>query len=128
MGFHLAKIINGDLESIIEKLTKQLVAEDFVILTQYEVKKGSKDESKNTFRKYHILSACNTDLAKRVMKTKGKIGVMLPFTIIIEEDINSDIKISTVGPINSKMTNRNQSLDLGTMHVKIKLNKIIKNL
>jgi uncharacterized protein (DUF302 family) len=128
MDSHLTKVIDGDFESIIEKMNKLLVAEGFVILTQYDVKKGLENEWESTLRRYHILSACNTDMAKQVMKTKEMTGVMLPFTIVIEENANAGIKVSSIGPISSMLLNRDQSLDLGTIHVRIKLNKIIRNL
>lgn len=127
MDYHLTKVIDGDFESIIEKMNKLLVAEGFVILTQYDIKRGIENERGSTLRKYHILSACSADIAKQVMKTKDKTGVMLPFTIVIEENANESIKVSSIGPINSMVVNSNQSLDLGAIHVRIKLSKIIRS-
>lgn len=127
MDYHLTKVIDGDFESIIEKLTEQLVAEGFVILTQYDVKKSVERETAGILRRYHILSACNTNTAKQVIKDKEITGVMLPFTVIVEENPNASIKISTVGPISSAMTNRDQYLDLGVLYVRIKLSKVINS-
>lgn len=127
MDYHLTKVIDGDFESTIEKINKMLGVEGFVILTQFEIKRGVEIEMESILRKYYILSACSANIAKQVMKAKDKTGVILPFTIVIEENVDASIKVSSIGPISSIDENRDQSFDLGTTYVRIKLRKIIRN-
>ena len=56
----IKKIENGNFDNVISKVTDELKAEGFGVLTEIDVKETLKKKIDVDFRNYRILGACNS--------------------------------------------------------------------
>jgi len=75
----------------IDKVTEALKAEGFGVLTRIEMDQTFKEKIGVQFRPYTILGACNPSLAHAALTSAPEIGLMLPFNVTVEADINGSL-------------------------------------
>jgi uncharacterized protein (DUF302 family) len=75
----------------IDKVTEALKAEGFGVLTRIEMDQAFKEKIGVHFRPYTILGVCNPDLAHAALTSVPEIGLMLPFNVTVEADINGSL-------------------------------------
>jgi uncharacterized protein (DUF302 family) len=72
-------------EAAMEMVEVALKEEGFGILTRIDVKATLKQKLDQEFRPYSILGACNPNLAHMALSHNGKIGILLPCNVTVEE-------------------------------------------
>ena len=82
----------------LERVTSALKAEGFGILTSIDVRDTFKQKLGEDFRPYYILGACNPALAHRALSRDGRIGLMLPCTVTLEEDPQGVSRVRIANP------------------------------
>lgn len=75
----------------IDKVTEALKAEGFGVLTRIDMDQAFKEKIGVQFRPYTILGACNPKLAHAALTSVPEIGLMLPFNVTVEADINGSL-------------------------------------
>ena len=95
IGFEVRSAASRD--EAIGKVTDALKVEGFVVLTRIEFDQVFREEIGTQFRPYTILGACNLQLAHAVLTTAPELGLMLPFNVTIEADIDGSF-IRIVNP------------------------------
>ena len=125
MNYHFSKIVTGDFDATISKVTQELKNEGFGILTEIDVKETLKKKLDVDFRRYKILGACNPHFAHQALLAEDRIGTMLPCNVIVQERENGKIEVSAVDPVASMMAIQNKKLGEVADEVREKLNKVM---
>ena len=81
----------------IGKVTDALTVEGFVVLTRIEFDRVFREEIGTKFRPYTILGVCNSQLAHSALTLAPELGLILPFNVTVEADINGSF-IRIVNP------------------------------
>lgn len=127
MNYHFSKIVKGNFDSAIARVTEELKKEGFGVLTEIDVKETLKKKLDVDFRKYRILGACNPPFAYKALNSEDKIGTMLPCNVVVQEHENGTVEVSAIDPVASMMAVENDALKGIAMEVREKLKKVIEN-
>jgi len=128
MKYYFNKILHGNFEDIIDKVTQGLKEEGFGILTEIDIKDTLKKKLDVDFKKYKILGACNPPYAHKALQAEDKIGTMLPCNVIVQEIEEGVFEVAAVNPMASMQAVENEKLNKVAEEITDKLEKIIKNL
>ena len=101
MSYHFSKTVAMDFQAAVDKVTAELKARGFGILTQIDVRQTLKAKLDVEFRPYLILGACNPPFAYRALQAEDKIGTMLPCNIIVQQHADGSVEVSAVDPVAS---------------------------
>jgi uncharacterized protein (DUF302 family) len=126
MSYYISKIINGNFEEAIQKVTDELRKEGFGILTEIDVKATLKKKLDVDFKNYKIFGACNPPFAYKALQTEGMIGTMLPCNVIVVEQEKDKIEIAAVDPVASMQAIENSNLTEIADTIRKKLTKVIE--
>lgn len=127
MNYYFNKIVSGDFDQVIEKVTEELKKEGFGILTEIDIKATLKKKLDVDFYNYRILGACNPPFAYKALQAEDKIGTMLPCNVIVQEKEKGIIEVSAVDPIASMSAVENEALNEVASQVRDKLKGVIEN-
>jgi len=86
-------------EEALEKVPDLLKEEGFGILTTIDVKDTMRKKLDVEFKKYHILGACNPQLAHRALEAENEIGALLPCNVIVYENESGNANVSIIDPL-----------------------------
>ena len=101
MSYHFSKTVSMASPAAVEKVTAELTAHGFGILTRIDVQQTLEAKLGVDFRPYLILGACNPPFAYRALQTEDKVGTMLPCNVIVQQRDGGTIEISAVDPVAS---------------------------
>jgi uncharacterized protein (DUF302 family) len=121
MSYYHSKIVNGEFDAVVEKVTEELKKEQFGVLTEIDFSGTLKKKIDVDIPKYKILGACNPDFAYKAYLEEGKIGTMLPCNVIVQQIGENEIEVSAVNPVASMQGVENDLLFEVAVHVKAKL-------
>ena len=128
MNYHFSKTVEQDFGTTIDKVKEELKKEGFGVLTEIDIQKTLKNKLDVDFRKYVILGACNPQFAYEALKAEDTIGTMLPCNVVVQENLNGEVKVSAVDPVASMMAIQNDKLGEVAGEVREKLSRVISNL
>lgn len=128
MSYYFNKILKGDFDQVIDKVTDELKKVGFGILTEIDVKETLKKKLDVDFKKYRILGACNPPYAHKALQAEDKIGTMLPCNVIVQEVEAGVIEVAAVNPMASMQAVENDALKKIAQEITLKLENIIKKL
>lgn len=101
MSYHFSKSVRMDFQAAVDKVTAELKARGFGILTQIDVRQTLKNKLDVDFRPYLILGACNPPFAHRALQAEDKIGTMLPCNVVVQQHADGLVEVSAIDPIQS---------------------------
>jgi len=128
MSYYFNKMVKGNFDEVIIKVTDELKKEGFGILTEIDVKETLKKKLDVDFKKYKILGACNPPFAYEALKSEDKIGTMLPCNVIVIEQAPGQIEVAAVDPIASMQAVGTPLLGKVASEVQSKLRKVVESL
>ncbi len=128
MVYYFHKTLNMGFNEAIEKISEELKKEGFGILTEIDVKETLKMKLDVDFRRYKILGACNPPFAYKALQMEGRIGLMLPCNVIVQEVPEGGIEVSAIDPEASMQAIENRALLEVAREVKEKLKNVIDHL
>lgn len=125
MHYYLARVVDGQFQAIVERVTNALKGEGFGVLTEIDVKATMKKKLDIDFRDYRILGACNPPLAHQALTADDKIGTMLPCNVIVQDLGNGRVEVAAINPSVSMEHVENPRLKLIAETVTDKLKRVI---
>lgn len=128
MNYYFTTKYSGNFEDAVTKVKALLKNEGFGVLTEIDIKKTLKDKLNVDFKKYLILGACNPPFAHKALLAEDKIGTMLPCNIIVQELSPNSIEVSSINPMTSMQSVKNNALMDIAKEVSNRLETVINNL
>ena len=128
MNYYFSKILKGNFNAIVEKVTAALKTEQFGVLTEIDIKDTLKKKLDVNFNNYKILGACNPPYAHKALLAENKIGTMLPCNVIVQELDSGDIEVAAVNPMASMQAVENEDLKGIAEEITAKLKAVIDGL
>lgn len=125
MNYYMSKIVGGNFDKVIAKVTEELKKEGFGVLTEIDIKGTLKKKLDVDFRNYKILGACNPGYAHDALQTEDKVGTMLPCNVVVQEIDDGKIEVAAVNPQASMMPIENAELKELASDVTQKLQGVI---
>lgn len=127
MSYHFTKMLGMPFAEAVSRVTDALSKEGFGVLTDIDVAATMKKKLGQDFRPYHILGACNPQLAYRALTLEDKIGTMLPCNVIVQER-DGGVEVSAVDPVASMQAIQNPDLAEVAKEVRAKLSRVVDSL
>jgi len=128
MKYYYNKTLNGNFNSVVDKVIQGLKEEGFGILSEIDIQETLKKKLDVDFKKYMILGACNPPYAYKALKTEDKIGTMLPCNIIVQQISSDTIEVAAINPIASMQAVENEKLNEVANAISSKLKSVIEKL
>ena len=128
MNYHFSKTVPLDFDAAVAKVTADLKAQGFGILTQIDVKQTLKAKLDVDFRRYLILGACNPPFAYQALQAEDKIGTMLPCNVIVQQHDSGSVEVSAVDPVASMTAINNPQLAKIADEIRSRLKHVIDEL
>ncbi len=124
-SYGMKTAVSLDYESAVAKVTEELKAEGFGVLTEINVKEVLKRKLDVEFRKYVILGACNPPLAHKTLKAEKDIGLLLPCNVIVYEDDGGSVVVAAMDPSAAMRVVENPAVEPIADEVTHKLERVI---
>lgn len=128
MSYYISKTIDSSFDQAIERVTETLKAEGFGIITSINLTEKLKEKLGVDFRNYVVLGACNPSIAYKALQLEDKIGVMLPCSVVVQEQSAGKIEVAVVDPVKSMQAVENPDLGDRLGEVRTMLMKAVENL
>jgi len=128
MKYYTNKIVEGNFDEVIEKVTNALKEEGFGVLSDIDVKSTMKEKLDVDFRNYRILGACNPPNAHKALTAEPHIGLMLPCNLVVQETEKGKVDVAAVDPKASMAAVENPELESVAEFIKERLERVINNL
>ncbi|MBF5091083.1 DUF302 domain-containing protein [Novosphingobium sp. NBM11] len=128
MSYYFSKTLETNFESGVQHATEALKSHGFGIITQIDVKDTFKNKIGVDFRNYHILGACNPQLAHEALQIEDKVGTMLPCNVVVQDVGGGKVEVAAIDPVASMMAIENPELKHAAEMVREKLRSVIESL
>ena len=128
MKYYISKIIEGQFETTIEKVTELLSDEGFGIQSLINVTKTLKEKLDVDYKNYIILGACNPHLALRAFQAEDKIGTLMPCNVIVIDQGEGKIEIAAMDPNALMGQIGNPELNVLALEASKRLNRVLDKL
>jgi uncharacterized protein (DUF302 family) len=102
--------------------------EGFGVLTEIDVRATLKKKLDVDFRPYKILGACHPSSAYAALQVEGRIGLMLPCNVIVQELESGKVEVAAIDPLASMAAVENPSLAEVGEGVREKLRAVVEGL
>ena len=126
--YYFAKTLDTSFDEAIENVTAALKEQGFGVLTEIDVRETLKKKLDVAFRPYRILGACNPPYAQRALQAEGKIGILLPCNVVVDELAPERIEVAAVDPLEAMAMIDNPELQAIAAEIGEKLKKVLARL
>ena len=89
LGFEIRSAASGD--EAVRKVRDALDVEGFTVVTGTEVDQIFSEEIGAKYRPYTVLGVCNLTMAHATLTEAPQLGLMVPFNVTVEADINGSL-------------------------------------
>ena len=129
MSYYFKKVLTGkSFEEVLELVKTELAKEGFGIPSDIDMQDIFKNKINVSIRKYRILGACNPQYAYSAIQQEPEVGVLLPCSVIVQENIDGDTEVASVNPVVSLMSAGNENLQKIATEIQQRLERAIKRI
>lgn len=126
MQFYTAKRVDLSFDAAIERVTAELKAEGFGVLTDIDVRDTLRKKLDVDFRRYRILGACNPPFAHKALSIDDKVGLMMPCNVVVQDLPAGGVEVAAINPEVGMQTIGNPALAALAAEVRVKLERAIE--
>lgn len=94
----MIELPGSTVEQAIAEVKTALATQGFGVLTDIDVQATLQSKLGAAFRSYHILGACNPQLAKRALEVDDQVGLLLPCNVVVQEAPRGGSLVSILDP------------------------------
>ena len=127
-AFGFGKQVDLDFDAAIDKVTADLQAEGFGVLSDIDVAAKMKEKLDKDMPRYRILGACNPALANQAIEAVPDIGLLLPCNVLVREEENGAVNVSFMDPISVMSLVGDPGVEPLAGEVKARLERVLKAL
>jgi len=98
MSFGFGKTVDLAFDEALQKVTSELQAEGFGVLSDIDVTAKIKEKLGKDMPRYRILGACNPPLAFQAIEAVDDIGLLLPCNVLVREDGAGKVHVDFMDP------------------------------
>jgi uncharacterized protein (DUF302 family) len=125
MPYTTNKVVQLGFDEALARLREGLKAEGFGVITEIDMRETLKAKLGVEFRNYRIIGACNPGFAYKALQAEGRIGVLLPCNIVVQETASGGVELSAVRPTETMRVVGLEALSLLAREVEDRLAKVI---
>jgi uncharacterized protein (DUF302 family) len=129
MNYFISTILKEkNFEKAIEAVKAELGKEGFGVPAEIDMQGTFKKKINVNFRKYRILGACNPAFAHKAVESEKNIGVLLPCSVVVQENDKDQVEVAAVDALASMSTVENPIVQEIATEINRRLERVIKNL
>jgi uncharacterized protein (DUF302 family) len=96
--YTFGKTVTLPFDQARERITEELAAVGFGILTEIDVQATMKKKLDLDMPPYRILGACNPAFASRALAVEPAIGALLPCNVVVRQDADGAVHVEVMDP------------------------------
>mgnify|MGYP001811884282 FL=1 len=96
--FGFGKPVDMDFDEAIDKVSSELQAEGFGVMSDIDVAAKMKEKLGKDMPRYRILGSCNPPLADQAISAIPDIGLLLPCNVVVREDSDGKVVVGFMDP------------------------------
>lgn len=125
MTYYEKRRVDGEFETVVDRVTEALTAEEFGILCDIDVRATFAEKlGLESYQQYRILGACNPALASDGLDAEQDLGVLLPCNVVVYED-DDGVVVSAVDPETMLSVVDNPELDPIVADVRERFDRVL---
>jgi uncharacterized protein (DUF302 family) len=129
MSYFFSTVIKDkSFDDVIDLVKTELGKEGFGVPSEVDMQATFKAKLDVDFRKYRILGACNPAFAKKAVESEKNLGVLLPCSLVVQENDNGEVEVAAVEPLSSMMAVDNAVVQEVATEISRRLERVIENL
>ena len=97
-NYFMVKTLQASFTSVISNVTAALAQEGYGVFADVNVQNVLQSKLGVTMPKTRIIGTNKPDIGLALLQSNPKIGVLLPFSIIIHETTQNEIEVAIVNP------------------------------
>ncbi len=122
------KKVDYKFDDTIERISENLNAEGFGVLSDLDFKMILKEKLNVDFKQYRVLLVCNPPSAYELLQSEEQIGLLLPCNVVVYVNDNNETIVSIVDPVINMANVDNEVVHKVATVIKSKLKDILTNL
>lgn len=125
MSYYISAKVQVPFDDAIARTEAALKTEGFGVISRIDIQQTLKSKIDIDFRPYTILGACNPKLAHEALQLEGKVGLMLPCNVIVQQSDSGEVEVAAIDPVASMRAISNPELVKAAEVVREKLARAI---
>lgn len=97
--YYFSETLDKTFEETVFLAINALKKEGLGINTEINVKASLEKKLNINFHKYKIIGACHPRIAYQILQIDNKAGTLFPCNLIVQEQPNGSIEVSSINPI-----------------------------